>query len=59
VAAGKSFSKSKRVTTSNWAVAELQERQLVYAANDAYAALKVLEALALPEDELATWITRP
>ncbi len=39
------FHKSKRVTTSNWAAKRLSEQQLLYAANDAYAALKVLEAL--------------
>jgi ribonuclease D len=39
------FLKSKSVTTSNWAVKELTERQLLYAANDAYAALQVYHAL--------------
>lgn len=39
------FLKSKSVTTSNWAMKELTERQLLYAANDAYAALKVFHAL--------------
>jgi ribonuclease D len=58
VAAGRSFAKSKRVTTSNWSVAELQPRQLIYAANDAYAALKVFEALDLPQAELDGWIAR-
>lgn len=37
--------KSKSVTTSNWALTELSERQLIYAANDAYAALRVYHAL--------------
>lgn len=37
--------KSKSVTTSNWAARELSERQLLYAANDAYAALRVHHAL--------------
>lgn len=37
--------KSKSVTTSNWAARELSERQLLYAANDAYAALKTYHAL--------------
>ena len=41
------FHKSKHVTTSNWA-AQLNPRQLIYAANDAYAALEVLNALDLP-----------
>lgn len=39
------FHKSKKITTTNWAVNRLTEKQLIYAANDAYAALKVLEAL--------------
>lgn len=37
--------KSKSVTTSNWASKELSPSQLLYAANDAYAALKVYHAL--------------
>ena len=37
--------KSKSVTTSNWATRELSERQLLYAANDAYAAIKIFHAL--------------
>lgn len=39
------FIKSRKATTSNWANASLSEAQLVYAANDAWAALKVYEAL--------------
>jgi hypothetical protein len=38
---GQRFHKSKRITTSNWAARRLDERQLLYAANDAYAALCV------------------
>lgn len=41
------FIKSKKAATSNWANARLSEAQLVYAANDAYAALRVWEALAV------------
>ncbi len=41
------FPKSKRVTTSNWAATDLTPRQLLYAANDAFAALRVMEALKL------------
>jgi len=37
--------KSKSVTTSNWSARELSERQLLYAANDAYAALRIFHAL--------------
>lgn len=39
------FIKSKKAATSNWANAQLNEAQLVYAANDAYAAIRVFEAL--------------
>lgn len=40
------FVKSRKATTSNWANASLSEAQLVYAANDAWAALRVYEALS-------------
>ncbi len=46
------FAKSRHVTTSNWAQLQLNPQQMRYAANDAYAALKVLEALDLPREEL-------
>lgn len=39
------FKKSKSTTTSNWALHKLSPRQLLYAANDSFAALKVMEAL--------------
>lgn len=39
------FVKSRKATTSNWANASLTEAQLVYAANDAWAALRVYEAI--------------
>ena len=41
----KRFIKSKKAATSNWAQPRLSEAQLVYAANDAYAAIRVLHAL--------------
>ena len=41
------FIKSKKAATSNWAAPRLSESQLVYAANDAYAAFRVLQALGL------------
>ena len=41
------FIKSKKAGTSNWANARLTEAQLVYAANDAYAAIRVFDALGL------------
>lgn len=42
---GQCFVKSKKAATSNWACAQLTPAQIMYAANDAYAALKVWEAL--------------
>ena len=39
------FIKSKKAATSNWANERLSEAQLVYAANDAYAAIRVWEVL--------------
>ncbi len=41
------FLKSKKAATSNWANLHLTESQLIYAANDAYAAYRVWEALHL------------
>lgn len=41
------FIKSKKAATSNWAAPQLSESQLVYAANDAYAAAHVLAALQI------------
>ncbi|MEH6822342.1 MAG: 3'-5' exonuclease [Motiliproteus sp.] len=46
------FQKSKHVSTSNWALPELKSNQLLYAANDAYAALKVLEAMNKADSQL-------
>ena len=42
------FLKSRKATTSNWANRQLSESQLVYAANDAWAAMLVFDALGLP-----------
>ena len=39
------FKKSKSITTSNWAAPQLRPNQLRYAANDAFAALKIMEVL--------------
>jgi ribonuclease D len=41
------FIKSKKAATSNWANLRLTEAQLVYAANDAYAAIRVFDALGI------------
>ena len=41
---GKTMQKSKKIGTSNWANAELSERQLLYAADDAQVALRVYSA---------------
>lgn len=47
---GRRLHKSKSITTSNWSADELSEKQLLYAANDAYAALRVFHALEKPGD---------
>jgi ribonuclease D len=39
------FIKSKKASTSNWSLPNLNESQLIYAANDAFAAARVYEAL--------------
>lgn len=41
------YLKSKKAATSNWANPRLTEAQLVYAANDAWAAIRVFHALGL------------
>jgi len=43
----KRFIKSKKASTSNWANPDLSDAQLIYAANDAYAAMRVYVALGL------------
>ena len=43
----KRFIKSKKASTSNWANPKLTEAQIIYAANDAYAAMRVYVALGL------------
>ncbi|MFO0462456.1 MAG: 3'-5' exonuclease [Burkholderiales bacterium] len=48
VVLGRRLHKSRSVTTSNWALPRLSPAQLLYAANDAYAALKVFEAMGSP-----------
>jgi len=45
---GRCFAKSKKASTSNWAQPQLSASQLLYAANDAWAALRVYQALGLP-----------
>ena len=52
---GRRFAKSKRTTTSNWSAAVLDERQRLYAANDAWVALRVLQGLGLAEADLPVW----
>jgi ribonuclease D len=48
----KRFLKSKKAATSNWANERLSEAQIVYAANDAYGALRVFNALELEQKTL-------
>lgn len=44
------FVKSKKIATTNWANPRLTPAQILYAANDAYAAMRVYEALALTDE---------
>ena len=41
---GQKLQKSKKIGTSNWSTAQLSERQLLYAANDAHVALMLYRA---------------
>ena len=50
---GQRLPKSKSVTTSNWANPKLSTRQLEYAANDAFAALKIFKAMGSPLPDLS------
>lgn len=43
---GRRLAKPRKMTTSNWARASLMPAQIIYAANDAYAALRIYMALA-------------
>lgn len=43
------YLKSKKAATSNWANPRLTEAQLLYAANDAWAAIRVFHALGLAQ----------
>ncbi len=45
------YIKSKKAATSNWANPRLTEAQLVYAANDAWAAIRVFQALGLDRQQ--------
>ena len=38
---GKKLQKSKKITTTNWAMTRLSEKQILYAADDAHVALKI------------------
>jgi ribonuclease D len=51
------FIKSRKATTSNWANPRLSEAQLIYAGNDAYAAVRVFYALGVSRGPDATALT--
>ena len=38
---GQRLQKSKRITTTNWALPRLSEKQILYAADDAHVALRI------------------
>jgi ribonuclease D len=56
---GQRLQKSKSVTTSNWASPTLKPNQILYAANDAYAALSVFRALGSPYAATGSPTTSP
>jgi ribonuclease D len=45
IALKRQFKKSKKASTSNWGNKHLTDKQLLYAANDAYAAMRVYDAM--------------
>ena len=45
IALKRRFSKSKKASTSNWMQRRLSDKQILYAANDAFAAIRVFRAL--------------
>ncbi len=49
---GQKLAKSKKTGTSNWALPNLSERQILYAANDAHVALRLYRAWLRSESEL-------
>jgi ribonuclease D len=49
------FHKSKRVTTTNWSLPRLTSQQLLYAANDAFAAYRVMEAMEARGLGITSW----
>lgn len=53
------FRKSKSVTTTNWSLPRLSDAQKLYAANDAYAALRVYLALTLTPQERQALLPAP
>lgn len=55
---GARVAKSRSVSTSNWAKAELSEAQQIYAANDAYAALRVFLKLSAEEQQVLLQLAR-
>lgn len=46
IALNRRFRKPKKVSTSNWGARHLSDKQIFYAANDAFAAIKVFHALS-------------
>ena len=56
---GQRFAKSKKAATSNWSVANLSESQVLYAANDAWAAGNVYAALQAAHPALVERLSAP
>ncbi len=47
---GQEMQKSKRITTTNWALPRLSDKQILYAADDAHAALRVYRRWRATQD---------
>lgn len=59
VVLGRYLQKSKKLTTSNWAAKTLSDRQLLYAANDAYAGLCVYHELVRTAPQVLASVNPP
>jgi ribonuclease D len=59
VVLGRRLRQFKSVTTSNWALPKLRPNQLIYAAEDAYAALAVFHAMGMPYTPTAPTAPNP
>ena len=47
---GAKMQKSKKITTTNWALPRLSDKQILYAADDAHVALRIYRRWRLEQD---------